>query len=399
MDTDRLREERTASRKPFRGFGPTAYAHGRPALQTLDVRGDYRAVRQLLRAACPAAAGVYGLLDRHGTLIYVGMSRQLRGRLRSYFGAAQDGTKQQRLAEQTQRVVWEVSAHEFTARLRELELIRRWKPRFNVQGRPHRRRVGYVYLTAHEAPQFCAGRTLPQHCHGAWGPVPLGRRTRAAAERLNHVFQLRDCGRAVPLLFADQRQLFALEHQAACLRGDVGTCLAPCAGRCSHAQYGAQLAAARALLEGTDDRVLADLAAAMSAAAEQHQFERAGALRDAWEELSYLVEQVQLVRDVAEHYWFVYPVPGWAGRTLWYLVAGGIVTAVVREPDGAGVAEKCRQLLAAAYERRAEQALRGQPDFEQLRLVASWFRQHPDELDRVLDPDETLARCRAGVSG
>lgn len=291
---DGLLKEPTRQRRPFRGFGPTRVAFGRVALRGFGVSDENPAAwRQEIRQRCPASPGVYGFLDADQHLIYVGMSKQLRQRLLSYYTGSDDGSKQYRIAQHAKRLVWETAGHELTAQLRELELIRRWRPRFNAVGRPRRQRLGYIFLTATEAPHFRAGQLPTRHCRHFWGPVPLGRRTRDAVERLNLVFRLRSCSQATPMRYADQRDLFEVGRRPVCLRGDVGGCLAPCAGQCSRAQYMAAIDEARALLDGRDRCVLERLQAEMAAAAADNCFERAAMLRDAWEELTYLLDQIE----------------------------------------------------------------------------------------------------------
>ncbi len=391
---DGLLKEPPRQRKPFRGFGPTAVSFGRPALRWLNLSIDRAALRREIREQCPDTPGVYGMLDRDAQLIYVGMSRDLRSRVLSYFVGSDNGSKQHRIASHAHQLVWEVAGHELTARLRELELIRRWRPRFNAQGRPGRTSLGYVYLTATDAPQFRADTVPARGSRWSWGPLPLERRTRAAAERLNHVFQLRDCSRDVPIRFADQRDLFAMDREAACLRGDVGGCLAPCAGRCTRPEYTRQIDSARALLDGTDLGELDRLQTAMERAAAGQQFERAASLRDAWDDLAYLVEQLELLRDVREHYWFVYPVPCHTGRTLWIVIAGGDVAGVRRAPENSGTGRRWRELLDDVRRRRDSGQLNNLEDLGRIRLAVSWFRQNPAEMDCILTLQEADDYCR-----
>ncbi len=115
----------------FTGFGPSAYFSSQSALETLEVALEHREVRRRLRAVCPTSPGVYGMVDCAGQLIYVGVSAKLCDRLLTYFTAGDDGAKERRIGKHARQVVWELVDHEFTAQLRELELIRRWRPRFN----------------------------------------------------------------------------------------------------------------------------------------------------------------------------------------------------------------------------------------------------------------------------
>ena len=322
----------TASAEPFTEFGPSAYFHDQPKLETLDVTMEQREVRRRLRALCPASPGVYGMLDREGQLIYVGMSAKLCDRLLTYFTAGDDGAKEQRIAKHARQVIWETGGHEFSVQLRELELIRRWRPRFNRRGRLESDRCGYICLTTDEAPHFHVARQPPRGARRSWGPVRTSRNLLAAIDRLNHVFQLRDCSRDIPVRFADQRTLFDQDWQAGCLRGSLASCSAPCAAGCSRPEYYRQIERATAFLDGEDRQVLEQMEAAMREASERHDYERATSHRDTLQELTYLFDQLQLLRVVARDYWFVYPIPSARSSNLWNLVAGGDVVAVATEP-------------------------------------------------------------------
>ncbi len=72
MDGPLLKHESAGKR--FAGFGPTRYGPAIVATGTVSLDGDNRTVRRRLRAVCPSLPGVYGMIDRQGQLIYVGMS-------------------------------------------------------------------------------------------------------------------------------------------------------------------------------------------------------------------------------------------------------------------------------------------------------------------------------------
>jgi excinuclease UvrABC nuclease subunit len=119
----------------FRGFGRSEFWPFRGRLKSLAIVEDFVDVRRSLRDSCPARSGVYGMVDSGRRLIYVGMSIALRKRLVTYFQGGASIRKECRIAGDTDRLVWEVVGHELAAQLRELELIRRHQPRFNVKGR------------------------------------------------------------------------------------------------------------------------------------------------------------------------------------------------------------------------------------------------------------------------
>jgi len=378
----------------FAGFGASTYFNGQAALETLEVALEHREVRRRLRAVCPTSPGVYGMVDHAGQLIYVGVSAKLCDRLLTYFTAGDEVAKERRIAKHARQVVWEPVDHEFMAQLRELELIRRWRPRFNRRGRLESERCGYICLTTDEAPHFHAARRPPRGARRSWGPVRTSRKLLAAIDRLNHVFRLRDCAREIPVRFSDQRTLFDQEWQAGCLRGTLAYCVAPCAAGCNRREYYHQIDRASAFLDGTDCQVLQQLETAMLEASERHDYERASSHRDALQELRHLFDQLQLLRDVARDYWFVYPVNLPDGSGLWNLIAGGDVVAVTAEPRAKSEANAVRALLEAMYAQRDQQAQPPFEAFDRVRLVTSWFRHHGEELERVMSPSEAITRCR-----
>jgi excinuclease ABC subunit C len=171
------------------------------------VRG--KTARQLhseVRRLCPRKPGVYGMVDANGDVIYVGKGKSLRGRLLSYFRPKRE-RRAGRIARQTSAIVWEAWPCEFAALLRELELIRRWRPRCNVQGQPLRRRMAFVCLEGAPAAYASLRRRPPDSVSARFGPVVAGPQAREAIRRLNDYFQLRDCPAPQEMVFRGDRHM------------------------------------------------------------------------------------------------------------------------------------------------------------------------------------------------
>src|SRR5262249_44119779 len=161
------------------------------------------------------------MIAGNGELIYVGKAKSLRGRLLSYFRPRSRGPKAGKILRQARSLVWEVSASEFGALLRELELIRRWRPRWNVQGQPLRRQWAFVCLDGSPAPYAYLSRRHatrnstgsarldnPGYTRHRFGPIPAGRRAYEAVRQLNDVFRLRDCPQPQEMIYAEEASLF-----------------------------------------------------------------------------------------------------------------------------------------------------------------------------------------------
>jgi excinuclease ABC subunit C len=381
----------------FVNFGPGALG---PLLTDVQHISGNRpaALRRAVREACSRKPGVYGMLDAHGELIYIGKAKSLRLRLLSYFRPGSRDRKATRIIGQAHAIVWEVSASEFGALHRELELIRRWRPRWNVQGQPHRGQFTYVCVGRPPAPQAFLARRPPRHVVACFGPVSAGNRAVEAVRRVNDWFQLRDCPQVQEMLFAEQRELFPALHGAGCLRYEIGTCLAPCMAACSQRAYAARVRQAKAFLAGTDLRPLELLEKEMTAAAAAQNFERAAGLRDRLSALRWLHEQLTRMRQAQAEGAVVYPVTSHDGRLLWYLIRAGRTVSVVAAP----CCPETSALAAARLEEVYGADLRGgeTPVFEHLAgvfLVASWFRRRPEERARALTPAQARALCRPAL--
>jgi excinuclease ABC subunit C len=335
------------------------------------------------------------MLNQHGELIYVGKAKSLRARLLSYFQPASRDHKAGRILAQTCTLAWEYSADELAALHRELELIRRWRPRLNVQGQPHRHRSTYVCLGRRPAPYAFLTRQPPRDVCASFGPLRACEAARQGIRRLNDWFGLRDCSQAQEMAFADHGELFPLPRSAGCLRYEIGTCLGPCAGACTRRAYADRVRAARAFLEGTDSSALLALEGDLTAAAAAQAYERAAALRDKLAALSWLHEQLDQVRRLRADGSFVYPLEGHGGVCWWYLIHHGRAVAAASAPQE----EAARRAVAAKVEavyRQDDTRLRleSAEHLEGVLLVASWFRRYPAERGRAWPPEEVLGRCR-----
>ena len=373
----------------FDGFGPSAVAsayHFRMSRMPLCVEKER--TRESIREHCATTPGVYGMISPDRELIYVGQSKSLRHRLLSYFTGEPASAKVRRIVEEAKGLVWERAGHELTALLRELELIRRWRPRLNVRGNPARTRRAYV----------CIGRGPAAHAYlsvkpsaatrQTFGPVPAGRQYRRSVRRLNDCFGLRDCRRPSEVLFSDQLELFFQQHEAKCIRGAVGTCLAPCATACSRAEYRDRIEAAVDFLAGRNVAVLQRVEKEMQSAAESRRFELAARLRDAHEDLARLAAFLQRLREAYRHS-FVYPARGRGRTETWYLIREGQIVAVEQGPRKGRTSARCLQALDAVFSRDDSMHASIPPeDLDVVLLVARWFREHPGELSSVLSPEE-----------
>ena len=339
------------------------------------------------------------MIDRRGQIIYVGKAKMLRARLMSYFRVQSRDPKAGRIIRHTASIVWESAPDEFASLVRELELIRRFRPHFNVQGQPNYRRYIYVCLGRAPAPYTYATREPTGKELAVYGPFVGAPRARDAARGMNDAFRLRDCPQRQAMHFAEQRDLFALELAPGCLRYDIGTCLGPCAGFCSRTGYFEQLQSVKGFLEGSDRQVLHDLEREMNAASATQEYERAMALRDKLADLRWLTDRIVWLRNARLEHSYIYPLTGAEGRTVWYLIDKGLVRAAVYPPTDRASQKRVERLIDKIYTSPHELGTimpKGQVD--SVLLVAAWFRKRPDERARCLKWDDTIPHRQTKIT-
>jgi DNA polymerase-3 subunit epsilon len=215
----------------------------------------------------PRAPGVYLFRARDGRVLYVGTSKDLRARVKSYFYGDERKKVQDLLAE-VASVEGRPTAGEIQALALEARLIARYEPPYNRRGKVWRR---YAYLkidTAEPWPRIKVVRAV-----GAGGttlgPFGSSAKARLAKEALEEVFPIRRCTAAMR----------ARTRFAPCALADIGRCLAPCDSRTDLERYGELVGTLLSSLSAPGG-LLAALEARMTALARQERFEEAALARD-----------------------------------------------------------------------------------------------------------------------
>ena len=244
--------------------------------------------KRFLADDLPTAPGVYVFKDAKGRPLYVGTSRNIRVRARSYFTAAEQRTRMAEMVSIAASIHPIVCQTTLEAQVRELRLIAEHKPRYNRRStRPER--ALWVKLTVEPYPRLSIVREVRDDvASGARYAGPFGSRAaaEAAVAAVHDVLPLRQC----------TTRLSAKGTRSACALAEMGRCGAPCEGRQTPQEYAAHVQTASALLVG-DGRALVDaLCERMTVLATEQRFEDAGALRD---RLGHLVRGVARAQRLA----------------------------------------------------------------------------------------------------
>ena len=218
----------------------------------------------------PTSPGVYLMRDASGKVIYVGKAKQLRTRVRSYFGSSRSLEPRMRtLAEQVLTIDHVVTRSEAEALLLEATLIKRHQPPYNVRLKDDKR---YPYLKVDVGspwPRVTITRRVENDGARYFGPYASAGSVRRTLDVVKKLFPWRSCTKTIT--GSDPRP---------CLDYYIKRCVAPCTGYCSADEYHEVIRQTVLFLEGRSSEVVARLREEMAEAAEGLQFERAARVRD-----------------------------------------------------------------------------------------------------------------------
>jgi len=233
----------------------------------------------------PAKPGVYLMKDAAGQVIYVGKAVHLRNRVRSYSYASNGQTpKLRRLVEHIADFEFIVTGSELEALILECNLIKRYRPRYNVRLKDDKR---YPYIKISVQDDFPRIYTVRRmHNDGAryFGPYTSSKAVRQTMELLRKLFPYLTCKREI-----------TGQDRRPCLYYHIGRCAGPCIGAISKEEYRALIQQISLFLEGKQERIVSDLQKQMEEAAQELDYEHAAALRDQIQALQTVIEKQRIV--------------------------------------------------------------------------------------------------------
>jgi excinuclease ABC subunit C len=264
-----------------------------PDLTHTAVR-DHAAFEDRLKNV-PIAPGVYIWKDAHAKILYVGKSKSLRDRMRSYFGAPSGlNGKTRRLVAQIADFDTVVVGSELEALLLEMNLIKQHRPKFNVMLKDDKT-YPFIKVTLHEAwPRILVTRTTLNDGARYFGPYSSAGAVRRTLKELNRLFAFRPSFDCKDDKFNRHRKL-----GKPCMYYDIKRCLGPCVpGLVSKDDYRAAIEAVCRFLEGKTEQIARDLRRKMEQAADEMNFERAAYIRDQIRDIEKISERQQVLRTV-----------------------------------------------------------------------------------------------------
>jgi DNA polymerase-3 subunit epsilon len=230
--------------------------------------------KRSLADGLPDTPGVYIFQDAQGAALYVGTSRRIRTRVRSYFTAAEQRRRMAEMVGIAERVVPIPCATALEARVRELRLIAEHRPRYNRQSKRPEAQT-WIKLTVEPAPRLAVVRTVGDDLsEGARYLGPFA--SRGAAEDVREALLLAHPVRTCTPRLARQPR----SDTPGCVRAELGRCLAPCTASGDRAAYAALVDRLRATMSGHLEATASVVEHRMLALAAEERYEEAALWRE-----------------------------------------------------------------------------------------------------------------------
>ena len=241
-----------------------------------DLEAGVAAIRNVLQTL-PAKPGVYRMHDAKGDVLYVGKARALKSRVQNYTQVKQLPKRLQRMVSQCRSMTVVTTNNEAEALLLEAQLIKRYRPPYNVLLRDDKS-FPFILLRGDQAfPRIQKHRGARRAKGDYYGPFASAGSVNNTLNALQKLFLLRSCTDG-----------FFKTRDRPCLLYQIRRCSAPCVGRIDAAGYAGLVGDAKQFLAGKATDVQAKLGAEMQAAAEAMDFERAVVLRDRLKALTFI---------------------------------------------------------------------------------------------------------------
>ncbi|MEA1971598.1 MAG: excinuclease ABC subunit UvrC, partial [Thermodesulfobacteriota bacterium] len=232
----------------------------------------------------PGHSGVYLMKDVDDRVIYVGKAKNLRARVRSYFGGTDSRRMVPFLLSRIKDIEFIVTDTEKETLILENNLIKKYRPRYNINLRDDKNFYSIRIDTKEKFPRFQLVRRVQKDGARYFGPYSSSASVKQVLHYLYRIFPLRTC-----------RDLEFKTRKRPCMEFQIKRCLAPCCGLVTDGKYRKIVAEAVLFIEGRGGRLVRQLRLRMDRAAEELNFEEAARIRDKISAIETTLEKQRVV--------------------------------------------------------------------------------------------------------
>ena len=216
----------------------------------------------------PEVEGVYQYYDKQERIIYIGKAKNLRKRVNSYFTKTHDNRKTALLVKNIVRVEHIVVPSEMDALLLENNLIKKYKPRYNILLKDDKT-YPWICVKKEPFPRVFFTRKVIRDGSDYFGPFTSVKTIRSLLDLIRNLYPLRTCN------YDLSKEKIEAKKYKVCLEYHLGNCLAPCVGKVADETYDANIVAIRDIIKGNFKSAFKALHEEMNSYAERMEFEKA----------------------------------------------------------------------------------------------------------------------------
>lgn len=227
-------------------------------------------------AAIPEKPGSYQYYDEKGTIIYVGKAKNLKRRVSSYFNKEHDNNKTRVLVKQIRDIKYIVVDTEEDALLLENNLIKQYRPRYNVLLKDDKTYPSIVVKNEY-FPRVFQTRNIVRDGSQYYGPYPSVFTAKVMLQMLKELYPIRTC--KYPLT----PESIAQGRYKVCLEYHIKRCKGPCEGLQSLEEYQKNITEVKEILKGNISQISKHLYEEMQQLAAEWRFEEAQAVKEKYE--------------------------------------------------------------------------------------------------------------------
>ena len=227
--------------------------------------------------SCIKGFGVYKMLDKDGVVLYVGKAKNLKARLLNYTNPNNLSYKNQKLISHVASVEVIHTTNEQEALILELNLIKQYRPKYNVLLKDNKSFPYIAVDEGHDFPKIVKYRGIQKIKGAVFGPFASSKKASDVLALLQKAFLIRSCSDS-----------FFKARVRPCILYEIKRCSAPCTAKIDKKSYAALIKQVKEFLSGKNFDIQASLAAQMETASLNEEYERAATYRDRIKALSYI---------------------------------------------------------------------------------------------------------------
>lgn len=239
----------------------------------------------------PPNPGVYQYFDAHGVIIYIGKAKNLKNRVLSYLNKANQSGKTLVLTKKICDLKYIVVNSEQDALLLENNLIKKYKPKYNILLKDDKT-FPWICIKKEHFPRIFITRKLIRNGSEYFGPYTSARFANSLMMLIKSLYKLRTCNQVL-----SPASIMSGKYKV-CLEYHIGNCLAPCIGRESEVEYNEYITQIKNILKGNFSVVVEFMERKMSEHVDSLQFEKAQEIKIALDALKSHQLKSTIVRSV-----------------------------------------------------------------------------------------------------